>query len=103
MKNKWEHNQYDDAFEAIKLVAKAKMVMNYHKGDIAAVDKITLVAMLGDEVDELRQALTEDNLMHVIEEAADVHNFLVALVHQQIEHYRGRKPQPLPAKAELFY
>ena len=91
MDNKWEHDQYNDAFEAIKLVAKAKMVMNYHKGDIAAVDVDKLLTMLSDEVDELTIAIGQDNIMHVIEEAADVFNFLVALTHKQIEEYRTRK------------
>ena len=92
MENKWEHGQYDDAFEAIKLVAKAKMVLNYHKGDIAKNSTIDIIKMLRDEVDELQNAIgNEGNLMHIIEEAADVHNFLVALVHQQIEKYRTRK------------
>ena len=91
MENKWEHGQYDDAFEAIKLVAKAKMVMNYHKGDIASIDTSILIEMLRGELSELDSALDEENLMHIIEEAADMMNFLVALTHQQIEKYRTRK------------
>ena len=45
----------------------------------------------GRTVAELVDAADEDDLRHVIEEAADVHNFLVALVHQAIARYRGRK------------
>ena len=89
--DKWEHDQYNDAFEAIKLVAKAKMVMNYHKGDIADVEVDKLLGMLKEEVLELNEAVHEGNIMHIIEEAADIFNFLVALTHQQIEEYRTRK------------
>ena len=46
---------------------------------------------LAEQVAELVDAADEDDLRHVIEEAADVHNFLVALVHQAIARYRGRK------------
>ena len=96
MANKWEHDQYDDAFEAIKLVAKAKMVMNYHKGDIADIDRNRIIGMMKDEMEELESAISQKHLMNIIEEAADVYNFLVALVHQKIQEYRGRKQLPLP-------
>lgn len=88
---KWDHDRYDDAFEAIKLVAKAKMVMNYHKGDIASCPTDVLINSLSSEIAELQDAVAGEDIMHVIEEAADVFNFLVALTHQQIEKYRHRK------------
>jgi len=89
--DKWEHSAYDDAFEAIKLMAKTKMVLNYHKGDIANCSSTDLIEMVKGEVIELDNAVQDEEIVHVIEEAADVLNFLVALTHQQIKKYRSRK------------
>jgi NTP pyrophosphatase (non-canonical NTP hydrolase) len=49
--------------------------------------------MLEEEVHELAEALTDDseNLVHIIEEAADVQNYLIAIVHQAVTKYRNRK------------
>lgn len=91
MANEWTHDKYDDALEAIKLSAKVKMVLNYHKGDIANCSPEDIIAMLRSEVDELERAVFNKETIDVIEEAGDVHNFLVALVHQRIEMYRSRK------------
>lgn len=83
--------QYKDAVEAINAMAEVKMIMNRHKGRIEDVDADQLIKMMKDEVSELEASLKAGNLMHVIEEAADVQNFLVAVVHQKIEQYRRRK------------
>ena len=47
--------------------------------------------MLEREVQELKEAVAGGNYMHILEEAADVENFLVAIVHREIAKYRGRK------------
>ncbi len=88
---KWEHGQYDDAFEAVKLAAKMKMVLNYHKGDIADCSPEDLITMLKSEVDELERAIFNKHVVDVIEESGDIMNFIVAISHQQIEKYRHRK------------
>ena len=82
---------YDDAHSVIRDMANVKMTMNSHKGVIEDVNQTALMQMLRHEVKELAEALEEGNLLHIIEEAADVNNFLVALVQQQINKYRNRK------------
>ena len=82
---------YDDAHNVIRDMANVKMTMNSHKGVIEDVNQTALIQMLRHEVKELAEALEEGNLLHIIEEAADVNNFLVALVQQQINKYRNRK------------
>lgn len=86
-------SKYSDAVEAINAMASVKMTMNSHKGAIEDTAPLTLMELLHDEVDELRQAVNvgDSELMHIIEEAADVQNFLIAIVHQQIQKYRTRK------------
>ena len=82
---------YDETFAVIRDMAKVKMVMNSHKGRIEDLPPKEILDLLYGEVAELVDAADEDDLRHVIEDAADVHNFLVALVHQAIARYRGRK------------
>ena len=84
-------NEYKDAVEAINSMAEVKMIMNRHKGRIEDVYSGDLIKMMNDEIDELVAAMDSGNLMHVIEEAADIQNFLVAIVHQKIAEYRRRK------------
>ena len=72
-------------------MAAVKMGMNSHKGAIEDIAPGHLIRALVEEMDELESALCDENLMHVIEEAADIMNFLVATVHQQIHTYRSRK------------
>ncbi|MCK5609718.1 hypothetical protein KAR91_48035 [Candidatus Pacearchaeota archaeon] len=85
-------NKYDETIEVISNMAKVKMTMNAHKGEIENLPTLVISAAMKDEVAELESALLEENLMHIIEEAADVMNFLVAVTHQQIKKYRARKP-----------
>lgn len=85
-------NKYDETIEILANMSKVKMVMNAHKGSIEDLGSPTILSMLRGEVDELQNAIgNEKDIMHVIEEAADVMNFLVAVTHQQIEKYRTRK------------
>lgn len=84
-------NEYQDTLDVINQMAMVKMAMNRHKGKIESCDTDKILQMSFDEMRELEAALGEDDLMHIIEEAADVMNFLVAIVHKQIELYRTRK------------
>ena len=84
-------NKYDETIEVISNMAKVKMTMNAHKGNIEDLEAKSIINMMKGEVEELESAVSQEDLMHVIEEAADVMNFLVALTHQQIEKYRTRK------------
>ena len=84
-------DKYDETHRVISNMAGVKMRMNSHKGNIEDVDPATIIKKLRDEVDELEEAVEKGEIMHIIEESADVFNFLVALAHQQIDKYRGRK------------
>ncbi len=84
-------DKYDETHDIIIRMAGAKMRLNAHKGQIEDVDPTELYGLLKSEVDELGQAMSEADIMHVIEEAGDVFNFLVGVVHQQITLYRMRK------------
>ena len=85
-------NKYDETIEVISNMAKVKMAMNSHKANIEDKPAGQILSFMRGEVDELQNAIgNEKDLMHIIEEAADVMNFLVALTHQQIEKYRTRK------------
>lgn len=84
-------DKYTETKEILSNMAAVKMDMNSHKGNIEDVQVDRLVKMLSGEVDELKEAIDSNDLMKVIEEAADVMNFLVATTHQQILKYRNRK------------
>jgi NTP pyrophosphatase (non-canonical NTP hydrolase) len=84
-------DEYDEVKSVIMSMAEAKMQINSHKGRIEDVDSDALYALLKGEVDELGGAMEEADIMHIIEEAGDVFNFLVGVVHQQITLYRMRK------------
>lgn len=84
-------DDYSEAQAIINKMAEVKMTMNAHKGRIEDCDTDDIKVMLYGEVEELEGALEEDDITHIIEEAADVQNFLLALVQQQLNRYRGRK------------
>lgn len=81
-------DKYADTRSVIENMAKVKMAMNSHKGDIEDSSVSEIRDMLSDEITELFEA---EEIIHVIEEAADVQNFLLALVHKKIKEYRNRK------------
>ncbi len=83
--------KYDEVHDIIIRMAGAKMRLNAHKGQIEDVDPDKLYAMLQEEVNELGTAMEKADIMHIIEEAGDIFNFLVGVVHQQITLYRMRK------------
>lgn len=72
-------------------MASVKMAMNAHKGNIEDVHPTEIIKMMRSEVDELQEAVNDKDLMNILQEAADVQNFLLAVVHQQIHLYRNRK------------
>lgn len=85
------HN-YDDAREVINRMADVKMAMNRHKGRIEDVDVGQLLELMENEHTELYEAITDNRgMLAVIEEAADIQNFLLALVQKQLDKYRNRK------------
>jgi NTP pyrophosphatase (non-canonical NTP hydrolase) len=84
-------DRYREVKEVINDMAAVKMHMNAHKGDIEEVDEQQLLAKLYEEITELEQAIQKGDYMNVLEEAADMTNFLVAIVHRQVTKYRTRK------------
>jgi hypothetical protein len=80
--------KYDDTIVVIQNMARVKLAMNSHKGAIEDMDDSKIMALLRGEVNELDEA---EGMLDTIEEAADVYNFLMALVHKKIEAYRERK------------
>ncbi len=84
--------KYDDTYDVVVTMAKIKMKMNSHKGDIESCAFDELIRLAGEELIELEQAIiASDNQLHVIEEVADTLNFTVAAAHKAIESYRTRK------------
>ena len=84
-------DKYEETKDILNAMADVKMKMNQHKGDIEKLDANFLIKLLKSEVVELEEACSKVDLIHVIEEAADAQNYLVALVHKQISIYRSRK------------
>ena len=84
-------DEYTETKKVIMAMAEAKMELNSHKGRIEDVDPLELYGMLKGEVNELGEAMQDADIMHIIEEAGDVFNYLVGVVHQQVTLYRMRK------------
>jgi transcriptional/translational regulatory protein YebC/TACO1 len=85
-----KENKYTETVSILNDMASVKMAMNAHKGEIEDVHPSKIIELLRREVDELETAIDHKKFIDVVEEAADVQNFLVALVHQQIIKYRSR-------------
>ncbi len=83
--------KYDETTDILANMAKVKMEMNAHKGGIEDIPEDDLVHMMKDEITELVDAIESEDITHIIEECADVLNFLTAIAHQQITRYRSRK------------
>ena len=84
--------KYDEVYDIVVAMAKAKMLMNNFKGDIELEDPNNLVSMGIEEFHELEEELKkEQNYMGVIEEVADILNFAVGAAYQAIQRYRNRK------------
>lgn len=84
-------DRYEETKEVLNNMATVKMTMNDHKGNIEECADAQLLDMLRGEIEELEQAVQNESMIEIIEEAADVMNFLVALVHKQLTIYRERK------------
>ncbi len=84
-------NKYKEAAEILNSMAEVKMAMNNHKGKIEDAAHQSIMSALDNELEELSEALSDQDMIHIIEEAADVQNFLLALVQQQLNKYRSRK------------
>lgn len=84
---------YNLDYQLLVSMAKIKMAMNAHKGDIEDISIPLLIQFAKDELDELGEALMggESNQILVIEEAADVVNYMVAAVRKATEAYKNRK------------
>lgn len=84
-------DKYCETKRILNDMASVKMAMNSHKGNIEDKADTEILSMLKGEVSELREAVAKGDLMDILQEAADVQNFLLAIAHQQISKYRGRK------------
>lgn len=83
-------NDYDKTWQIVEAMARTKLLMNDHKGRIEAINPGKLLTLAQREINELRDAIARDNYMNVIEEAADILNFITAAAHQVIYKYRTR-------------
>tara|TARA_R110002096_G_scaffold367234_1_gene560567 strand:+ start:55 stop:318 length:264 start_codon:yes stop_codon:yes gene_type:complete len=84
--------KYDDTYDIVVSMAKTKMLMNAHKGDIEKVPTDVLVLKAKEELDELLEAINVgSDYVHVVEEVADILNFAVAAAYNAINNYRERK------------
>lgn len=84
-------SRYDETFEITVNMAKVKMAMNSHKGNIEDCDPRQTITMAKEELDELLAAIEEGNYLNIIEEVADVLNFSIAASYNALQKYRGRK------------
>ena len=84
-------DDYDETHRIIANMGGVKMRLNSHKMKIEENEPEWLIKALEAEVQELKEAIEEGNIMHIIEESGDVFNFLVGIVHQQTTLYRIRK------------
>ena len=86
-----EMSKYDDTYKAIVHMAKAKMILNQHKGNIEEIPPEKLIELARSEMAEIEEAVKNgQNQVHVIEECSDLMNYLVAMSHVAIEKYRNR-------------
>ena len=84
-------DSYSETKEILGAMALVKMKMNAHKGAIEDIETGHLIGMLRSEIQELEEAINTGDRAHIVEEAADAMNYIVAIVHQQITTYRKRK------------
>lgn len=82
---------YDRALSVISNMSKVKMTMNDHKGSIERCTPTEIIDFAKVELEELHEAMEDQDQMHIIEEAADVLNFLIAAVEQSMNQYKNRK------------
>lgn len=88
-----------EAQEIVAAMADSKMRMNRFKGDIRDLPYDKLIKLMKGEIEELKSAIAGDNLAHVVEEAADCYNYLLAITSRAIDDYRNRNVEiwaPVP-------
>lgn len=84
--------KYDETYDIVVSMAKAKMMMNAHKGNIEDANVEDLIQGAKLELDELQEAIgMPEDQVHIIEEVADVLNFAIAAAYNALYNYRGRK------------
>jgi NTP pyrophosphatase (non-canonical NTP hydrolase) len=84
-------DKYSETKTIVNNMAKVKMAMNAHKGNIEDAYVGDIIKMLTDEIGELVGALDKGDFVSILQEIADAQNFLTAIAHQQIAKYRIRK------------
>lgn len=84
-------NKYDEAYDITVHMARAKMAMNSHKGNIEDKDVSSIISMAKRELDELEEAISSGDYLHIIEEVADVLNFSIAASYKALDNYRNRR------------
>ncbi len=85
-------SKYDETYDIVISMAKTKMMMNAHKGNIEDLSPSQLCSLGAVEFKELFEAIEDKSSQtHIIEEVADVLNFAVAAAYKAIEEYRSRK------------
>jgi NTP pyrophosphatase (non-canonical NTP hydrolase) len=82
---------YEETKDLIAHMAAVKMRMNSHKALIEENSSEWLMQKLREEIEEFQQAIDGEGYMNILEEAADIHNYVMAIVHQQVHKYRNRK------------
>lgn len=83
--------KYDEAYEITVMMAKVKMSMNKHKGDIENKDPKLVIEMAKIELDELAVAIERGDYINIIEEVADVLNFSIAASYMAIKAYKEKR------------
>jgi DNA-binding FrmR family transcriptional regulator len=85
-------DKYAETKQIINDMASVKMAMNSHKGQIEDIHPDKIMTCIRGEICELETAIHEDeHIVDILQEVADVQNFLIAVAHQQIKKYRSRK------------
>lgn len=84
-------DKYEDTYGILMHMAKAKLTMNAHKSNIEDLTPDELIDLAIDELIELRSAIKASDTINIIEEAADVTNYVMAASHIALMKYRSRK------------
>jgi hypothetical protein len=79
---------YEDDFRRFVDAMRYKMKRNAHKGRWEDIGLIEAQMLLGKEVEELKEAIRDGNMIEIILEAADVANF--AMIVSAIAVERGK-------------
>jgi hypothetical protein len=85
--------KYDIARNILNHNCSAKWLMNSHKdGDDAfAGTELDILELVINELEELKDAVINDETVKILEESADVVNFIIILIMKRVEKYQNRK------------